>query len=168
MTTETSTYRRDLVLALRMRHVPAPRIGEIVADVESHVADTGEDPVEAFGPPKDYAASVAPSPRGGRAVFWALTLSGAAVGWLIATSVFEIVAGDASGLPAGVPAWVALLVAVLLWIPAVVVQTRRNSRVRDPRTGEWLTPSSRWVPVVMGGFLILLGAAVWLVAALVG
>lgn len=168
MTTETSTYRRDLVLALRMRHVPGDRIGDIVAEVESHVADTGEDPVEAFGPPREYAASIAPATRGSRLTAWALTLSGAAVGWLIAVSVVQLVQGEAKGLPGGVPAWLALLVAVLLWIPAVVVQTRRNSRVRDPRTGEWLTPSNRWVPVVMGGFLIVLGAAVWLVAALVG
>ena len=167
MTTETSTYRRDLVLALRMRHVPGDRIGEIVAEVESHVADTGEDPLEAFGPPKEYAASIAPAAGGSRLMAWALTLSGAAVGWLIAVSVVQLVQGEAKGLPAGIPAWGALLVAVLLWIPAVVVQTRRNARVRDPRTGEWLTPSNRWVPVVMGGFLIVLGAAVWLVAALV-
>ena len=161
MTTGTPTYRRDLMLALRARHVPGDRIGEIVAEVESHVADTGEDPVDAFGSPKEYAASVAPAPRGARLALWALTLSGLAVGWLVATSAFELAAGDAKGLPAGVPAWAALLTAVLLWIPAVVIQMRRNSRVRDPRTGNWLTPSPRWVPVVMGGFLIVMGAAVW-------
>ena len=167
MTTDTATYRRDLVLALRARHVPGDRIGEIVAEVESHVAETGEHPVEAFGPPKDYAASIAPTTRGSRVVLWALTLSGLAVGWLVATSVFDLAVGDAKGLPAGVPAWVALLVAVLLWIPAVLVQMRRNARVRDPRTGEWITPSPRWVPVVMGGFLLVLGGAVWLLTLLV-
>ncbi|TFV67040.1 UNVERIFIED_ORG: hypothetical protein E4P37_04790 [Bacillus sp. AZ43] len=166
MSTETSTYRRDLVLALRARQVPGDRIGEIVAEVESHVADTGEDPVEAFGRPKEYAATLAPAPRGGKTVLGALALSGAAVGWLVATSVFDLVEGDAKGLPAGLPSWVPLVLAVLLWIPAVVVTMRRNERVRDPRTGEWLTPSPRWVPVVMGGFLIVLGALVWLVAAL--
>lgn len=150
MTTETSTSRRDLVLALRMRRVPAERIGEIVAEVESHGVDTGEDPVDAFGRPREYAASIAPAPRGSRAAAWALALSGAAVGWLVATSVFDLVEGEGKGLPAGLPAWVGLVVAVLLWIPAVVAQMRRNDRVRDPRTGEWLTPSPRWIPVTMG------------------
>jgi hypothetical protein len=75
--------------------------------------------------------------------------------------------GDAKGLPAGVPAWVPLLLVVLLGIPAIVVQTRRNGRVRDPRTGEWLTPSPRWIPVTMGGLLIVLGGAVRLVPLVV-
>jgi hypothetical protein len=42
---------------------------------------------------------------------------------------------------------------------------RSNARVRDPRTGEWLTGSSGWVAVGMGGLLIVIGVAVWLVAA---
>jgi hypothetical protein len=167
MTVDTSSYRRDLVLALRARHVPGDRIGEIVAEVESHVSETGEEPTEAFGAPADYAATIAPDKGGSKVTIWALTLSGAAVGWLIATSVFDLVEGDAKGLPAGIPAWATLIAAVVLWIPAVVAQMRRNSRVRDPRTGEWLTPSPRWIPVTMGGFLIVLGAAVWLVASAV-
>jgi hypothetical protein len=166
MTTGTSTYRRQLMLALRSRHVPGDRIGEIVAEVESHVADTGEDPVEAFGPPRRYAEAVAPAARGSRLVFLALTSSGAAVGWLIASSVVALVEGEAKGLPAGLPAWVALVLAVLLWVPAMAVTMRRSERVRDPRTGEWLSPSPRWVPVVMGGLLIVLGALVWLVSLL--
>jgi hypothetical protein len=112
MTTATSTYRRDLMLACGGRHVPGDRIGEIVAEVESHVADTGEDPVAAFGLPKEYAASVAPAPHGARAVFWALTLSGAAVGWLIATSVVDLVRGDASVL---------IVLGALVWLVAALV-----------------------------------------------
>jgi hypothetical protein len=42
---------------------------------------------------------------------------------------------------------------------------RSNARVRDPRTGEWLTGSPGWVAVGMGGLLIVIGVAVWLVAA---
>ena len=56
MTRATETHRRELVQALRLHDVPPERIGEIVAEVESHVADTGEDPREAFGPARDYAA----------------------------------------------------------------------------------------------------------------
>lgn len=35
-------YRQSLILALRMKEVPGDRIGEIVAEVESHVAPTPE------------------------------------------------------------------------------------------------------------------------------
>lgn len=50
-------YRQALMLALRLRDVPGDRIGEILAEVESHVSDTGENPTEAFGPPREYAAA---------------------------------------------------------------------------------------------------------------
>jgi hypothetical protein len=53
------TYEDDLVLALRVRNVPRSRIGEVLADVEAHVAASGEDPIEAFGPPDEYAVRVA-------------------------------------------------------------------------------------------------------------
>jgi uncharacterized membrane protein YhdT len=162
MTTDTTSYRRVLVATLRMRGVPGDRIGDIVAEVESHVAETGESPVEAFGPPGDYAVTVAPGRRASRALQWALMLSGAAVGWLVAISVLALVRG--SGV-AGFPAWLALGLAVGLWIPAVVATMRSNARVRDPRTGEWLTGSPGWVAVGMGGLLIVIGVAVWLVAA---
>lgn len=36
-----------------MRVVPGDRIGEIVAEVDSHVAETGEEPDDAFGPAGD-------------------------------------------------------------------------------------------------------------------
>jgi acyl-CoA synthetase (NDP forming) len=49
----------DLLLALRLRDVPGTRIGEVIAEVQSHVAETGEDPRQAFGTPKEYAAEVA-------------------------------------------------------------------------------------------------------------
>ena len=55
MTSDLATYRQQLVVALRMNDVPSARIGEAVAEVESHVADTGEDPVTAFGAPAEYA-----------------------------------------------------------------------------------------------------------------
>lgn len=46
----------DFVLELRLRDVPGPVIGERLAEVEGHCAETGETPCEAFGAPTDYAA----------------------------------------------------------------------------------------------------------------
>ncbi|SDP16513.1 hypothetical protein SAMN04487905_102230 [Actinopolyspora xinjiangensis] len=59
MTAESAEkYRDELTFALRMRDVPADRIGDVLAEVDTHVAETGEGPVEAFGTPGEYAARV--------------------------------------------------------------------------------------------------------------
>lgn len=39
----------DFVLELRLRDVPGARIGDHLAEVESHCIETGTDPEEAFG-----------------------------------------------------------------------------------------------------------------------
>ncbi|QAY64474.1 hypothetical protein ET495_16045 [Xylanimonas allomyrinae] len=74
MTKTTDGYLQTLVLALHARRVPSHRIGEVVAEVDSHVAETGEDPREAFGDAHDYARVVEPHPprRGPRLALEAL------------------------------------------------------------------------------------------------
>ncbi|MEV4731731.1 hypothetical protein [Saccharopolyspora sp. NPDC049426] len=52
-------YTDDLHKALRFHEVSGERVGEVLAEVEAHVAETGEDPVDAFGKPRDYARQVA-------------------------------------------------------------------------------------------------------------
>jgi len=52
------TWCGDFVLELRLRDVPGPVIGERLAEVEGHCAETGESPSEAFGEPTDYAARI--------------------------------------------------------------------------------------------------------------
>jgi hypothetical protein len=162
MSTSTDTYRRNLIVALRLRDVPADRVGEIVAEVESHVADTGEDPVEAFGPAREYAESFrAPRTRRGHVALVVLTLTSAAAGWLIATAVFGLVEGErVVGLPAGA----ALVLGALLWIPAVFTMLRRAEQVRDPRTGRPLSPAAAWTPALATGSFALLALALWLLA----
>ncbi len=167
MTTDTATYRRDLILALRTRNVAPDRIGEIVAEVQSHVADTGEDPLTAFGPPREYATRIAPPTGRFRATGWPLVLSAGVCGFLIAISVLEMLDEEARGLP-GVSAWVALVVAVLLWIYGDVVLMRHHRRVQDPRTGNWLTSSPRWLPVTTGASLLALASVLWLVDLFIG
>jgi hypothetical protein len=164
MTTSTDTYRRELVQALRMGNVPPERIGEIVAEVESHVADTGEDPREAFGPARDYAAGFGhPRSRGSVAALAALVLLGALCGFLLAEGVFGLVRDEAV---LGMPAWVALTAGAVLWIPALLAQLRRNLPVRDPRTGRPITPGPVAVAVGMSAFLAVLALACWGLAVL--
>lgn len=77
-------YLDNLLLQLRLRDVSGDRIGQILAEVETHVTDTGQDPVHAFGEPGEYAATYAAAagsptapgdPRG-----WLWTLRVAVVG----------------------------------------------------------------------------------------
>lgn len=58
-------YTQALTVQLRLRQVAGPAIGQIVAEVESHVRETGEDPIEAFGQPGNYSAQFT-SDRGTR------------------------------------------------------------------------------------------------------
>ena len=54
----TERYCEQLLLALRMQEVPGERIGAVLAEVRDHLDNSGEDPVEAFGTPEDYAAAL--------------------------------------------------------------------------------------------------------------
>ena len=135
--TTTTEYTRQLALALRMRHVPGAAIGDAVAQVESHVADTGEDPVEAFGPAGAYAASVAatvdrPAPALRVVRLALLSLAGALLGIVLAVGV----AGSLRGEPVlgGIPPVVAVVVGGLGIVGVlVVVSVASVRRMRDPR-----------------------------------
>ena len=63
-------YAAELTEALQFRDVPDNAIREIVREVNSHVAESGEDPTAAFGIPSDYADNFAPKFR--KIWFWAL------------------------------------------------------------------------------------------------
>ena len=52
-----AVYLENLTIQLRLLEVPGDRIGQILAEVETHVADTGLDPVDAFGEPGEYVAT---------------------------------------------------------------------------------------------------------------
>src|SRR5699024_8767497 len=107
-------YQRSLLVELHRRDVPGPRIGDILAEVDSHVAETGETPNDAFGPPKKYAATIAGQrlQRGNRTLrIILLAVSGAATGFLLATAIAGLVAGESRY---GVPSWLPLVIGVLL------------------------------------------------------
>jgi hypothetical protein len=162
MTSSTDAYRRDLIVALRLRNVPPARVGEIVAEVESHVAETGEDPREAFGAPREYAESFrGPQTRREQVALLALALTSAAAGWLIGTSAFGLATGDRV---AGLPAPAAMVLGAVLWIPAVVAMLRRAERVRDPRDGRPLSPAAAWTPALATGSFAVLAVGLWLLA----
>jgi hypothetical protein len=164
MTTDLETYRSELLLALRLHDVPGARIAEALAEVESHVAETGERPQDAFGPAKEYADRFAaavghPGPGGWRGLVAGMTWSALVIGltaaagsWLLLDGVFAAVtAEDAIGGLSPVVAMVLGLVALLTAAAVLVRMTRRSAdQVLDPRTGADMTPPiPRWAVVLM-------------------
>ena len=160
MTASTDTYRRELLTALKRRNVDPERIGQVLAEVESHLADSGEDPVQAFGPATTYARQFPPrdadldgATRRRRDAIQAL--AGALVGLASAAGLFAVVRGDDRAL--GLPSWVTLAIGGLGAVALVGVIGRRTGRVVDPRTGEVDDPLAPWfAPVLLGAYVVVL------------
>jgi hypothetical protein len=163
VTTEVHAYSNELLLALRMRDVPGPRIAEVLAEVDSHVTETGEDPREAFGPPRAYADEViaALGDSGRHTPFWrgVLTWStaayagGGAVGaWLLLDGVIALSGHERAllGMPAAASLVLGLAVLVATAVGLGRLAGRSDTQVLDPRTGADMTPPwPRWVLPVM-------------------
>ena len=164
MTSDLHTYQQQLLLALRLRDVPGPRIAEALAEVESHVVDTGEDALDAFGRPDDYAAQLAEvlgehtSWRGrgrGRPAWARMVVSSfsSAGGVLLVVSLLALGGGDKS-IPGGMAAVTSAVIgAALLGVVALVLVVTvgvKGDPVRDPRTGVAMTPPfPRWIVVAL-------------------
>ncbi|MDR6867718.1 hypothetical protein J2Y69_002322 [Microbacterium resistens] len=133
MTTVTA-YTQQLIFALRLRDIPGDVIGDAVAQVESHVADTGEDPVTAFGPAREYAATF--GPRTPLARRWSWYVTNGALGALFGVILAIGIAGQIRDEPLawGVSPWAAIALGVLgilgYFIAATVFWA---DRIKDPR-----------------------------------
>ena len=176
MRARVRNYGQDLLFALRMRDVPGPLIAEVLAEVDSHVRETGEDPREAFGAPKQYAAEVSAALGDPVKPLWRVVLS-----WGTAFALFTAVAGSKlilDGVTAlsadergvlGVPPMAMILLGGALisaWAAQLYgIGRRPDTKVVDPRNGEDMTPSvPRWLlPVLVVG---LPGAALVLAVVL--
>lgn len=173
----TDAYRRELLLALRLRDVPGPRIAEVLAEVDSHVAESGENPAEAFGPPREYATQVvnamhagarSAGPVGSVLRSLAIALGAGAGGYLLASGLLSLAAGQPD--VHGVPALVATLVGLALFGGIMLRQTilarRPEQRVLDPRTGLDMAPEvPAWARVAVVGLpvtLLVVGVVVGL------
>lgn len=154
------SYRESLILALRLKDVPGERIGQIVAEVESHAAESGQDPRESFGPARAYAAHLS---AGHRAQPWwqlALTtaLPAALAGWFGGQGALAMLLGQDY---LGQPGWLSLAFGILIGIPLAVSVRRRSSRVRDPRTGRDMVPMSPWCLSGLIGLPVALILLAW-------
>ncbi len=151
---DTREFLTELTAHLLRRGVDGHRVGEVLAEVEAHVAATGEPAREAFGDPDDYARRwVRPQPPGARrrrrVRLVAALLAAAAAGAVLAVAALAAGRGDAV---LGLPGWVLTVLAVLALVGAVAAAP--VVRVVDPRTGR---------PRPVGRTALLLGAAVPLV-----
>ena len=64
--TDDGGYLEQLGRALRRRGLEPSRTAEVVGEVADHLAESGERPVDAFGDPEQYAATLlAADPSGG-------------------------------------------------------------------------------------------------------
>ena len=100
-------YLDDLTSELRERDVPGVRIGEILAEAQSHLAESGEPAEQAFGTPAHYADSLVaarPVPRVRYGLVIAISGSlGILGGMLVLQGIFSLLGcrSRCSGFPAG-------------------------------------------------------------------
>ena len=97
--TDEKRYLTDLAYALRLRSISGVRIGEILAEVEAHTAESGQSAREAFGTPKEYAlqferSATDPGRRQWGKQAWAGALAAAIGAWLFAAGAFAGMAGE--------------------------------------------------------------------------
>lgn len=136
-------WRDEFVLALRLADVPGERIGDALATVDAHCAESGETATESFGDPEAYARSLAPEPPKSLGLSFAVGIvygllgmlavpravaalaAGAAVavtlGDVIALAVTLGLAGTVMALPRSVLPWLARARFSLLWLVAAAV-----------------------------------------------
>jgi hypothetical protein len=177
-------WRDTLITELRLREVPGNRIGEVLAEVDAHCADSGQTPTEAFGDPVTYAQSLidvhAPGRRPGDAVRKVLlptaqafaTLAGVfallnGVNGLVHGSPAEVTAGQVMGVAVGTAIF-PLVIAVVFhpalfrrrWAWGIVVAAA--PMVPAAPVVLWSTPIAHVsAAALLAAGLFLLAAAWW-------
>jgi len=189
--TSLKDYTEALTIQLRLREIPGRMIGQIVAEVESHVRETGEDPVEAFGQPGSYSAQFAPGwegagvsqrrrlarPRASAAV--TVTVVGCL---MLFKALFNLTDLETVTAKVILSWFVTGLLIALIVLPVVLALEDRRTRTvmagggtAMPRTERWLRLLALWGALLAGQAIdslapqgpVLLRAPGW-VLALVG
>lgn len=122
-TTEKSTRKwlNELVLELRIQNITGAAIGDTVAEVEAHLAETAEAPREAFGTPREYAATLnLPTDTSGRLTpqWWIKLATGLTLGflgglWLVPSGVAALKRDEGAVFPVGMVITLAVMVVVI-------------------------------------------------------
>ncbi|WP_374928671.1 hypothetical protein [Kytococcus sedentarius] len=133
----TRDWLDELIVELRLRNVRGDAIGDAVTSVESHLAESGETAPEAFGYPREYAASLefAPSQFTDHTpAAWARTLAPVVTGLIGLTLATDAVPGLRDGHALEL-SWGRLAMLVLLTLVLVVVARAIGPLLRHPVLG---------------------------------
>lgn len=132
MTSIDTRWEQQFVLALRSRDVSGAAIGSALAEVQSHCAETGESPQEAFGPALAYAASLGFPARAilprlpalSTSILGACAITGL---WIFPDAAGALLRGDQLTVTKG---WLLAIVAIVLVVAGAVVSA--SAAVRRP------------------------------------
>ena len=160
-------WRDTLIYHLRMDDVPGDRIGDILLEVDSHLAESGETPQEAFGNPKAYASSrVTPADQkpDSDANTWIIAALSFFGSMLYASGALG--AGRGSEAVFGFNPWILVVAgAVLLVLTALRLP---DDLVRHPATGQPLIGGKTIPRPAVIGFFAVGGIVFFLIGRLLG
>lgn len=134
MTHETvENYTAELVKELRKKEVAGKVIGDAVAQVESHVAEDGEDPTGVFGTPREFAKQLARGRK--KTIGWPLYVASVILtvggGVLLLKGAFGVVQNQQ--LFWGMSPIAGIIVGSLAIVAWVILLVATADPVRDPR-----------------------------------
>ncbi len=150
--TPLDPWRDAFVTELRLRDVNGARIGDALAEVDTHCAESGQSPAEAFGDPAAYASDLAEALPGAatdpRADLGAVLVGlGALLGsTLLVAGIEGVASGAAARFSAG-----ALVSAGLVAAALVVLVARAGVLLRPHRR--------RLLAALVGGTVVLVVVA---------
>ncbi|WP_457974794.1 HAAS signaling domain-containing protein [Arthrobacter sp. D1-17] len=128
--TPQEEYVAELTEALELRDVPAAAAAHIVREVQSHIADSGQDPTAAFGSPSEYADKFAPNHP---SRLWELIIASVVLaaggGYVLISGVFGLLAPTHELW--GLPPWMRIVigsVGVASFIALVLIAGARAKR----------------------------------------
>ena len=109
-------YFKTLAMELRKRRLSEDQVADVLRELHGHVLGTGEEPAEAFGSAREYAARFAR----GTTVSRGSRIGNLAAAVLIVLVAVKVVLGLVLGVSFGIAATVTYLAATLL-VTAVLI-----------------------------------------------
>lgn len=147
-------YLDELNYRLQMGGLPPDKIGDILAEVETHVIATGEPARMAFGPPAEYAAMWANRPGRLRWPATALAaLLGACSGFALSVGALGIIDGEPT---LGLSPWSLVGLGLVLLAACAAIAAKY---LIDPLTGQRATGIRRTSLAVLTGGAVLIFVA---------
>jgi len=150
MNQQSWVYLAQLARALQQKGVDGTRAGEILAELDAHLTESGADPVEELGPPFELAVELANRPgyrrRGWLPPLWLIHLAGVLGALALAAALEAFVTGSDDGK---VAIKAIGIVYVLTMYPASVALGFAFTRRLDGRSWKALAGSRAALAIVV-------------------